>query len=85
MARSKTVDPIQEAAQVEADELIGLAQMLERLAAETRRDAAAIRAHARGLKPGEIGMLPGWGYAYAKNRTYAIDAWRNEERVGEAR
>lgn len=69
-----------ETTQREADALIDLAQRLERAALDTRRDAAALRAQARGLRPGDkYGLLPGWGYDYAKMRLYALDKWRDEE------
>lgn len=90
-ARTPTRDALialaqQEAAQQEADHLIALAQQLEQAAKETRRDATAIRAHMRGLKPGEAGLRPTFGYAAARNRLYhlrtsAREEWPEAERM----
>lgn len=63
----------------EADDLIGLAQALEGAATAIRKDAAALRAHARpgGCRPGESGLLPGWGYDYASARLHHLQTeWK---------
>lgn len=61
---------VRKSAQQEADHLLHAAQLLEGMARLLRADAAALRAHARpgGCKPGESGLLPGWGYSYARSR-----------------
>ena len=65
--------------QQEADDLIGLAQALEQAAKDTRKNAAALRAHVRGLGPGEVGLLPTFGYSYANTTLSNLRAeWDKE-------